>query len=548
MPVKTQLPGSASNYRQEQGDVVVRAADLDQTISALIILHSKTSETELTRALEHLLREKPASRRYLSIEDFLHEFGAPVRHVEAVLSYSVECGFEVATHGGGLGIEITGTLAQFEDSFEVQFVQVTRAGTTFLTYRNELAVPTHLAPFIEAVLGLETEPTSTHRMRVKKLTAAENRQEMEAIDVARHYLFPDSVDLSGQCIGLLELGGGFHQSDLFAYWNKHHLHDPKLTVASGMNNPAHADVIADYVAGRLDDTQARWTVEVTLDIQLASAFAPGAHLAVYFASDSEKGQYQALLMALTDRRNRPSVLSISWGTAETHVSRRWMHGVNRWLKAAALMGVTVCVASGDLTYDTGAKTYIPPGHDPKTVSFPASSPYVLSCGGSHLPRSEQESVWYELFRGFQCSTIGGVSSLAEEPAWQSRAGIRDKVGGLTGRGVPDVAGKADLTGGYCLFVGGHDITMGGTSAAAPMWAAMIANLNAHLKARLGFVTPLFYTEMLDGATHQIHEGTNGVWHAGPGWNPCTGLGSPKGTHLLKAFREIYPQTVRAGGG
>jgi kumamolisin len=155
-------------------------------------------------------------------------------------------------------------------------------------------------------------------------------------------------------------------------------------------------------------------------------------------------------------------------------------------------------------------------------------------------------VWYEEIRGFQCSTIGGVSVLCEEPDWQSRAGIRDKVGGLSGRGVPDVAGKADLTGGYSLFVGGNDISMGGTSASAPLWAALIANLNAHLKTRLGFVTPLFYNEAFEGATHEIHHGTNGVWRAGPGWNPCTGLGSPKGTHLLKAFQEFYPQTLKAG--
>lgn len=436
-------------------------------------------ESELTEALEHLLRQTPASRQYLSVEEFLHRHGEP--------TYGAE-----------------------QDS--------------------------------------EAKPAArhTHRMHVRHLESDGKRKEMDAVDVARHYLFPEPVDLSGQCIGLLELGGGFHESDLETYWRGSHLPRPELSVVTGRNRPAPFDAIAEYIAGKADDAQARWTVEVTLDIELASAFAPGARLAIYFAPDSDEGQYQALWAALTDTVNRPSVLSISFGGPEHTVSEKWRRRINRLLQAAALMGVTVCVASGDLTFNNETNDYIPPGHDPKAVSFPGSSPYVLSCGGSHLPSGERESVWYEPFRGFQCSTVGGVSSLWEEPKWQSRAGIREKVGGLSGRGVPDVAGKADLSGGYRLFVGGKDISMGGTSAAAPMWAALIANLNAHLNTRLGFVTPLFYGETLEDAMHQIHHGTNGVWEAGPGWNPCTGLGSPKGTHILKALQEVYPQALRVG--
>ncbi|HEX4229896.1 MAG TPA: S53 family peptidase [Bryobacteraceae bacterium] len=436
-------------------------------------------EPELTGALEQLLLQEPASRQYLSIEEFLHRHGA-------------------------------------------------------LAYGGEQE--------------LEAKPASahTHRMHVRHLDVNGDRREMEAVDVARHYLFPEPADLRGQCIGLLELGGGFHESDVETYWKACHLPRPDLSIVTGRNRPAPSDAIADYIAGKSEDAQARWTVEVTLDIQLASAFAPGARLAVYFAPDSDEGQYQALLAALTDTVNRPSVISISFGGPEHTVSEKWSRRINRLLQAAALMGVTVCAASGDLTFSNETKDYIPPGHNPKTVSFPGSSPYVLSCGGSHLPLDERESVWYEPFRGFQCSTVGGVSSLWEEPKWQSGAGIRDKVGGLTGRGVPDVAGKADLAGGYRLFAGGKDISMGGTSASAPMWAALIANLNAQLKTRLGLVTPLFYSDVLGGSTHQIHHGTNGVWEAGPGWNPCTGLGSPKGTHLLKALQEVYPQALRAG--
>lgn len=436
-------------------------------------------ESELSEALEELLHQRPASRQYLTIEEFLHRHKAP--------AYAAE-------------------------------------------YDEEA----------------QTVSAHSHRMHVRHLENDGEKREMEAIDVARHYLFPESVDLSGQCIGLLELGGGFHRSDLEAYWQTRGLPRPRLTIVTGQNDPAHPDIIAGYIAGKTEDVKARWTVEVTLDIELASAFAPGASLAVYFAPDSDQGQYQALLAALTDKVNRPSVLSISFGGPEKTVNAKWMRRIHRLLQAAALMGVTVCAASGDLTFNTETKVYIPPGHDPKDVSFPGSSPYVLSCGGSHLLPREQERVWYEQFRGFQCSTVGGVSSLFEEPKWQLSAKIRDKVG-LSGRGVPDVAGKADLAAGYRLLVGGKEISMGGTSASAPMWAGLIANLNAHLKTRVGFVTPLLYTgtEAMGRATHGIHHGTNGIWEAGPGWNACTGLGSPQGLHLLKALEEFYPQVLTA---
>jgi kumamolisin len=120
----------------------------------------------------------------------------------------------------------------------------------------------------------------------------------------------------------------------------------------------------------------------------------------------------------------------------------------------------------------------------------------------------------------------------------------------TGRGVPDVAANADAASGYKLFVGGRAALGGGTSAAAPLWAGLVALLNeqlSHAAGRpitLGFVNALLYRPDVAAALKPIQHGDNrlkgsgpGVawFQAGPGWNPCTGLGVPDGRRLLKVL-------------
>jgi len=106
--------------------------------------------------------------------------------------------------------------------------------------------------------------------------------------------------------------------------------------------------------------------------------------------------------------------------------------------------------------------------------------------------------------------------------------------GHVGRGVPDVAGDADPNTGYSVRIDGTDTVFGGTSAVAPLWAALIARLNQSAKQPLGFVNPALYAQ---GETpfHDVTSGNNGAYSAGPGWDACTGLGSPNGTKLLAAI-------------
>ena len=127
------------------------------------------------------------------------------------------------------------------------------------------------------------------------------------------------------------------------------------------------------------------------------------------------------------------------------------------------------------------------------------------------------------------------------PAWQTTAGVpAHPETGFRGRGVPDVAANADPDTGYRVRINGEDQVVGGTSAAAPLWAALIARINQRLGRPVGFVNPLLYTAG-QGAFRDIVAGDNEGFHAGGDWDACTGLGSPIGETLAR----LLPGAVRA---
>jgi len=109
--------------------------------------------------------------------------------------------------------------------------------------------------------------------------------------------------------------------------------------------------------------------------------------------------------------------------------------------------------------------------------------------------------------------------------------------GFAGRGVPDVAGDADPETGYNVIVDGQSTVIGGTSAVAPLWAGLVALINQSVGKNAGYINPLLYTASVESALHDITAGSNGAYSAGPGWDPCTGLGSPDGAKLLKALQS-----------
>jgi kumamolisin len=270
---------------------------------------------------------------------------------------------------------------------------------------------------------------------------------------------------------------------------------------------------------------------VVLDVEVIGAIAPGAEQLVYFAPASDRGFVDAVTTALFDPRG-PSVLSISWGQAEDQWTEQGRQAMDQAFRAAAALGVTVLAASGDNGWTDGLTGKV--AH----VDYPASSPHVLACGGTRLEETVDgivETVWNDHDGN---STGGGVSSYYDVPSWQAGARVPASVneGRHTGRGVPDVAGNADPDTGYLIGDGISEHPFGGTSAVAPLWAALVAQLNQELGSRVGFLNPLLYEQLDHSVFNDVSKGTNGAYRARrAAWDACTGHGTPRGGALLEAL-------------
>ena len=436
-------------------------------------------------------------------------------------------------------IHLAGTVHHFQDAFDVQLDHYDAPEFTYRGRVGPIGIPRDLAGTVEGVFGLDDRPVATSKFRLDAAQAPRlSPATFDPPAFASLYHFPTEVDGTGQCIGIIELGGGYRPSDLAAFFKRLNILLPKVTPVSvppARNSPGQD---ADG--------------EVVLDIEIAGALAPGASIAVYFASNTRgsKGFLDAITQAVHDRTNNPSVISISWGGPEEGSTPMFQSQFNQALQAAAVLGITVCVASGD----NGAADIPPSVWDGLVrVDYPAASPYALACGGTNLVASggqiRQETVWNQGVADTQGdsfgSTGGGVSQMTPRPTWQRSAGVPVSInhGGTQGRGVPDVAGDADPATGYNILLNGQVFPIGGTSAVAPLWAALIARINQRLGRRVGFINPKLYALPAGSpALREITVGNNRVssgqypevgYDAAPGWDPCTGLGTPNGVELAK---------------
>jgi kumamolisin len=334
--------------------------------------------------------------------------------------------------------------------------------------------------------------------------------------IATLYGFPPGSG-EGECVALIELGGGYRPADLATYFAGLRLNAPSVTAVSvdhGKNAPTGS---ADGPDG-----------EVMLDVEVVGAIAPQAHIAVYFSPNTDAGFLDAITTAVHDTVNKPSIISISWGGPESSWTAQAISAMDAAFQAAAAMGITVCVAAGD----NGSSDGVAGGGD--HVDFPASSPFALACGGTSLKAQgasiEHEMVWNDGAGGG--ATGGGISSVFPAAAWQSGLQAVKAQGAeiaLTMRGVPDVAGNADPETGYQVRIDGSNTVIGGTSAVAPLWAALIARLNQTTGKPAGYLNPQLYKN--PRAFRDITQGNNGDFAAAAGWDACTGLGTPNGAEL-----------------
>ena len=445
-------------------------------------------------------------------------------------------------------VVLGGNAAAVERAFGVSFVECEHRRGNYRAATGSASVPHELNQIVESVLGLNTRPCAMRRRVHHENTISPFWTVRE---MANAYGFPAGFKAEGQSIGLIELGGGYHEEDLRKFCANQRIPMPAIrwvSVGGAQNSPAPVDQIKQFlevVEGKRKLSEvpedvlaaAQATVEVTMDIELAAALAPGAEIVIYMAANTEQGIYNAVSKAISAEGKLPCALSISWGEPETGVSAAYLNSVDEVLRDAAMLGVTVCASAGDDGAMNGSTDGKP------TVNFPASSPHVLSCGGSSVQIVEgervRESAWNCSVHGMDCATGGGVSRIFGTPGWQEGCSVPPRPTEGKGRGVPDVAGPADPHCGCAIVVGGEGCSSAGTSAVAPLWAAVVACINGTLGVRCGYITPLLYELAKSSANplREITSGNNGFYEAGRGWDACTGLGSPMVERLIEGLRS-----------
>ncbi len=515
MPTNTErVPLIGSERTAIPGARPVGAVPAGTRFEVTVILRPKQPLTgsAAERAAEDL---PPAQRRYLTRGELAERYGANPDDAVRVRAFARGYGLKVKKVDlGRRSLVLAGRAAAFCAAFGTVLQLYDYPDGSFRGRTGELTIPADLQGVIVGVFGLDDRPQGQAHFQVSSRGPAAANGSFTPVELAQLYRFPTGLDGSGECIAIVELGGGYRTADLKTYFKRLGLPAPKVKavlVDGAHNQPTNANS-ADG--------------EVMLDIEVAASIAPRASIVVYFAPNSDRGFLDAINQAVQDKTNRPSVVSISWGGAEPGWTAQALTQFDQAFQAAAALGVTVCAAAGD----NGSSDGVADGHP--HVDFPASSPNVLGCGGTRLVASgtqiSSETVWNE---GPNSATGGGVSGTFPQPVYQK--GIPIPAGAASGRGVPDVAGDADPATGYQVRVDGQDLVIGGTSAVAPLWAGLIALFNQKLGKPVGFLNPSIYASQA-GKTifNDVTSGNNGAFAAGAGWDACTGWGSPIGASLL----------------
>jgi kumamolisin len=513
---------SGSERRPVGGASLIHNSHPDQRIEVSIRLRSKSEaqHAELKRALE------TPGFKHLSRAAFEAAHGADPADLEQIKQFARDFDLQVRETGTELArrtVMLSGAVRDLQRAFHVELGEYSHPRGNFRGRVGAISVPAEYADVIRGVFGLDSRPQAeTHFRRLPRTPGISARAATASHDpneVAQLYDYPEG-DGSGQCIGIIELGGGFKLDDLSSYFASLNIIAPQVisvSVDGGTNSPSTPDS-ADG--------------EVMLDIEVAGAIAPAAKIVVYFAANTDQGFLDAITTAVHDTTNQPSVISISWGSAESNWTAQALTNFDDAFQAAAAMGVTVCVASGD----NGSSDGLTDGNN--HVDFPCSSSFALACGGTSLQSSNgkitSEVVWDN--QPDSGASGGGVSNVFPLPSWQNAFGVPAPSNPKGGRGVPDVSGDADPNTGYNILVDGESAVFGGTSAVAPLWAALLTRINQQIGKPIGFLNPLIYAKAVEAsAFHDITKGNNGSFSAATGWDPCTGLGTPDGVKLLGAL-------------
>jgi kumamolisin len=508
------------------------------------------------RRKKELPELKGRPEKALTRDELAAEYGASDQDINQVVQTLAGFGLKaVATNAVTRSVRMSGTVQQMEQAFQVKLFHYDFApGTNEVPYRGRVGsvhVPAELQDIVTGVFGLDNRRVARRRRR--RLTdgtvpthalAGHQSSWFLPAQLAQHYKFP-AGDGAGQTVAVFEFSGGYFASDLKDFCER-----------AGVAMPT---VKAISVDGTSTSTHDGSEGETMLDVEVIAGICPKAKIVAYFADFTEQGWIAALDALIQDHQNDPGVVSISWGAPED-AEQVWtdqaIHNINESFKAAAMLGITICIAAGD----DGSSDGVTDGH--AHPDFPSSSPYVLTVGGTTVRNGGAGSdvVWFEGTgtRGgsfVNGSSGGGVSERFERPDWQNGINITSvNPGAFAGRIYPDLAANADwYASPYLLVVDGQAEPNGGTSAASPLVAALITLINASRGAgrRVGYVTPVLYRQTGNGATvgsqgcTDVVDGNNNTAHvggyqAGPGYDAVSGWGTPIGAKLADALATALP--------
>jgi kumamolisin len=476
-------------------------------------------------------------RTYLTREELAAQHGASAADLDKVEQLAQEHNLTVVHRDAAeRSIVLSGKLGDLLNAFPADVHMYHHSSGTYRGRTGEISIPQGLENIITGVFGFDTRPKhrAPHRQRLMASSGPGGQNGVASTEFAKRYNFPSqfqgaTLDGSGQTIAIIELGGGFRASDLKVFFKEIGVPTPIVSAVSvdhAGNKPSGADS---------DDG------EVMLDIEVAGAVAPKAKFAVYFApNNGDKGFIDAISAAVHDTQRHPDVISISWGGPETTTDQQGVTAFHELFVAAAAAGITVTVASGD----HGTADMASPDWDNKIhVDHPSVDDLVLSCGGTQINAAGQDEVWNDgtafdttVPGGGGWASGGGISTVFGVPAYQTGAKLPVSIDtGNPGRGVPDIAMSATN---YFTRVDSSEGASGGTSAVAPLMAALVVLLNQGKKKNVGFLNPFLYANVAKGVVKDVTTGTNAIkntikgYNAGAGWDACTGLGTPDGTAIL----------------
>jgi len=530
-----------STHPHPKGHKKLRATKGSQQITVTLVLRRRQGAEKLLELNDFSKsRAKPA---LVSRAQFASANGADPADIKQVEDFAKQFGLRVeATHPARRTVVLSGSVDAFNKAFALKLNDYSSARGSYRSHDGPVNVPAALSKIVKAVVGLTNREVDARRYstaRRQNPSDPPNTQPLTPQQVATLYNFPTG-DGSGQTIGIYEMT----TRDGPAGYTVQDISDTMQSFGGNLSVPQVIDVPVDGVSnsGKSDG-------ETGLDITIASAIAQGAKIVVYFTGGTAQNIVHALGRMVHPNPGDPvpTILSISYGwgaddpSADSFSPSQYA-ALSDLFQDAANLSITVLVSSGD----TGACVQ---NTTQAQTSYPATDPWVTACGGTTIGNingaSFDEFVWNDTGRAGPGATGGGVSARFPLPDYQKKAGVPKRIGtGKVGRGVPDIAGNASENSGYNQYINGQSGPVGGTSAVAPLYAGLIALINANLGYAVGFINPLLYNA--GAALFRDILGTPGPasnsfaavkgYPAGPGWDACTGWGSLKGAALQNALK------------